>query len=383
MTERARDRSAPTLDLAVIGDGPAGLALAAAARVRGLRVAVIGSGAPWTATYGTWRDDVPMLPDECFAAVVPGMVVHGHRRHELDRPYAVVANDALRAHLAEGVELVAARAERTVRTPSATRVLTDAGQVDARLVVDATGRRVTAGSRQAAQSAYGVVVADPAGRPLEPTLMDLRRPGTGGDGPPTFGYVVPMGEGWLVEETVLVARPAVDPESLAPRLAARLGGTVPDGRIERVLIPVGGPLPGEGGPAVRFGAAAGYAHPATGFSVAASLRAAARVADAIAAACARPGRIDPASVREAVWPRRLRVTRRLHEYGMEVVAALDQDDLATFFDAFFELPPEHWAAYLRIDSGPAEVSRTMWELARRLPWRLRRRLLVRRPGGGW
>src|SRR6185312_2215713 len=63
-------------DLAVIGDGPAGLALAAAARATGLGVVVVGDGAPWTATYGTWRDDVPSLPGPCFASTSATVIVH-------------------------------------------------------------------------------------------------------------------------------------------------------------------------------------------------------------------------------------------------------------------------------------------------------------------
>ncbi len=132
-----------------------------------------------------------------------------------------------------------------------------------------------------------------------------------------------------------------------------------------------------------FGAAAGYTHPATGFSVAASLRAAPRVAAALAAAAARtPGRVDPAPVWDAVWPRPLRRTRRLHDYGLRVLLGLDQDALATFFDTFFELPVDVWAPYLRIDAAPREVMRTMTALLRRLPPGMRRRLLVvPRPGG--
>ena len=88
-----------------------------------------------------------------------------------------------------------------------------------------------------------------------------------------------------------------------------------------------------------------------------------------------------APVWDAVWPRSARVTRRLHDYGLEVVLGLGQDELATFFDASFDLPVERWASYLRIDADPAAVSRTMWSLARRLPGPLRRRLLVRPRAG--
>jgi lycopene beta-cyclase len=202
--------------------------------------------------------------------------------------------------------------------------------------------------------------------------MDLR---PAGPGPPTFCYVVPTGSGWLVEETVLAARPAVDPAELAGRLAARLGA-LPAGRTELVAIPLGGHLPSRTGPVPSFGAAAGYTHPTTGFSVAASLRAAPRVADAITAACRSAGRPRAAAVWDAVWPAPARRTRRLHDYGLRVILRLDQEDLATFFDEFFSLPRAQWADYLRIDASPRAVSRTMWSLARRLPRGVRRQLLV-------
>ncbi|HEU4842287.1 MAG TPA: lycopene cyclase family protein, partial [Ilumatobacteraceae bacterium] len=165
-------------DLAVVGDGPAGLALAAASRAVGLDVVLVGPGRPWPATYGTWRDDVPMVPDDCFRVVLPGIAVHGHIRHQITRPYGIVDNDALRDHLGRGVETVAATAERIRPMPWGSTVVTPAGDVDARLVIDARGRRASPAG--AAQTAHGVVVPErPAGGPV---LMDLR---PAGPGPPT------------------------------------------------------------------------------------------------------------------------------------------------------------------------------------------------------
>ncbi len=360
------------VDVAVVGDGPAGLALAAATRTAGLDVVVVGAGQPWSATYGTWRDDVPDLPEECFSAVLPGITVHGHRRHDVARAYAIVDNAALRGHLAGGVDVLAAPAEHIRHMAWGTRVRTADGDVDARIVVDARGRRAPA---VVAQTAYGVVVPDPPASGA--VLMDLRPAGLG---PPTFCYVVPVADGWLVEETVLAARPPVPAESLAARLAARVGPTAP-GRTELVTIAMGGPLPARRGPVPLFGAAAAYTHPASGFSVAASVRAAPRVAAALATVCRGGDRPDPGPVWEAVWPRALRRTRWLHDYGLQVLLGLDQDGLATFFDTFFELPVDVWAPYLRIDATPRQVSRTMTALLRRLPRGLRRRLLVvPRPG---
>ena len=137
------------------------------------------------------------------------------------------------------------------------------------------------------------------------------------------------------------------------------------------MIPLDGPPPPRRPPVVKFGAAAGYVHPSTGFSVAAALRAAPRVAGAIAATAGRPD-----AVAAAVWPLSMRVTRRLHRYGLDVVLRLDAGQLAAFFDAFFELPVETWAPYLRLDASPAQVTRTMAALLRRAPRSVRRRLVV-------
>jgi lycopene beta-cyclase len=377
----ARPLTLDVVDLAVVGDGPAGLALAAAAHAVGVAVTVVGDGRPWTATYGTWRDDVADLPANCFATTSPAVVVHGHRRHLVERAYAIVDNDRLRAHLFAGIEVRSAHVERIRHMRWGSRLLTSEGDVDARLVVDATGRPPATGI--AAQSAFGVVVdAPPVGvEPALPTLMDLRPAGRFGGGPPTFVYAVPVADGWLVEETVLAARPAVPADDLAPRLAARIG-TPPPRRTERVTIAVGGSLPARRGPVPRFGTAAGYAHPTTGYSVAASLRAAPRVAAAIADACRVSGRPDARPVHDAVWPPGLRRTRWLHAYGLEVLLRLDQDELAAFFDVFFDLPVDVWAPYLRVDAASRQVTRTMTAVLRRLPRGLRRRLLVD-PRGAW
>lgn len=378
------------VDVAVIGDGPAGLALAAACAQAGLAVAVVGDGRPWTATYGVWRDDVADLPQQCFAHIAPSVVVHTPARRVVARPYGVLDNVALRTHLSAGVEIVGARASGVQHFAWGSRILGPGPAVDAKLVVDAAGWRAVARaaltSPVAGQSAFGIVVdCPPAGfDPDAVTLIDLR-PVPGASRPPTFAYVVPVAGGWMVEETVLAARPIVDPTPLRDRLVARLGASgeslvAAATRTETVMIPMGGRLPERRAPVVRFGAAAGYVHPATGYSVAASLRAAPRVAAAIASATG-DGPTDAAAVWDAVWPRPLRVTRRLHDYGLEVLLGLGPSELAQFFDAFFgDLPMHRWAGYLRIDTPPAEVSATMARLFARVPAPVRRRLLVR-PGG--
>lgn len=383
----------PELDVAVVGDGPAGLALAAACRERGVGVVVVGPDQPWTATYGTWVDDVADLSLRCFATISPAVVAHARVRHVLHRPYGVLDGARLRRHLGAGLARGPVAAVGVQHFAWGSRVRTDDGDLDVRLVVDATGRTASrwAGPRPqpvAWQTAYGVVVDTP---PIRfdtdlPTFMDLRGVARDG-GPPTFCYVVPVGDGWLVEETVLAARAPMDPRWLAGRLADRLGADGPEivgaaNRIETVSIPMGGSLPSGRQPIVAFGAAAGYTNPVTGYSVAAALRAAPRVADAAACALAAPGRPETALIQRSVWPAPLRRTRRLHDHGLEVLLRLPPYELAEFFDAFFGLPTAQWSAYLRIDSPPAEVSRAMVAVLRRLPWRVRRRVLATPPWAG-
>ncbi len=389
------------VDVVVVGDGPAGVAAAGACAAVGLRTALVGPGAPWTATYGLWRDDVPWLGDGVFAATRQRVRIHGARTHEIDRAYGIVDGEALAAALTPGVTRITGHAARAERRMDGTwRVPVGSTSVTARrAVVMATGSPPPS-ARTAWQTAWGVVLDDlPDG--LGPddavTLMDFREPSRAAPdvGAPTFCYVVPLAQGrWLVEETVLAARPAVTPELLRARLVARLG---PDGEalvaaaeaagtVESVRIPMGGGLPapprdpastagatgsaGSASSVVRFGAAAGLVHPATGYSVAASLRLAPRLAEAIAA-----GR-DPMA---AVWTPSMRRARALHEFGLDVLTGLDADQTRAFFDAFFDQPLDAWRHYLRVDTTARAVSGVMWQLYRSAPWSLRRRLMAGDP----
>ncbi len=70
------------------------------------------------------------------------------------------------------------------------------------------------------------------------------------------------------------------------------------------FIPVGGPMPIRDQPITAFGAAANMVHPATGFSIARSLRDAPGMADAVAAALKANLTVAEASARvwDALWP---------------------------------------------------------------------------------
>jgi len=389
------ERDAARRDVAVIGGGPAGLAVAASLARRGLDTVVVAAEPEWHATYGAWRDDVAHCElgaplDSVLRGAWPAVRVVGEREHMLQRPYVVFDNARLRASLAQGVHVHAATADAVLHDVETSTVrLRDGASITARLVIDATGggaflaRRDPARSGRApgAQRAYGLYLSgtrrDLARMGIEAgvfTLMDWSTP-------PTFlyGAVFDGGEA-LVEETSLYADPPHDIDDLRERLAARLGtdASPEASRVERVHIPMGSALPARTTRTVGFGAAAGYIHPVTGYSVAASLRAAPRVAAAVQASMrqARHGSDLSLAAWASVWPAALVRTRAWHEMGLAVLRSLPADTIPEFFDAFFDLPRHVFADYLRIDSEPARVRAAMLGVFRSVQPRTRLRLMA-------
>ncbi len=407
------------VDVVVIGDGPAGSALAHGCMRRGLATILVGPDAEWEATYGCWVDDVTDLTTWLDAGPIAGphadgtawfepllghVTAVGHRAHVLDRPYGIVDNTAMKTSLRAGVDHWTGHVERVEHGPLHHRVVLARDQILAtRLVIDAAGwpsrfapdwARSSRAGQPAWQTALGVVLPEPPEGSLGvPTLMDLRpvhggsadRASTiGPSGVDTFAYSMPVADGWLVEETVLAARPAIEPVALLARLAGRLGrhpdellaGAV---RSEYVRIPMGGALPAADQPVVAFGSAAGFVHPATGYSLGASLRAVPRVVDRIESTAASPGPIDPSAIWDSVWPPALRRTRVFHDVGLDTLMRLDGRDVMGFFDSFFDLPVDDWSAYLRIDTPPTEIAGVMARLFRSSSWALRRKLVTGNP----
>ena len=239
--------AAEPIDVVVIGDGPAGSALARACHELGIEVALVGDDAEWSATYSTWTDDLldaageELLDVDAVIATASAEVwAYGAKPHRLARTYATLDNARLRSELRAGVRHHIARVSDVTVGPVGSSVghrldLDDGSAIAARVVIDATGwpaRFARRGGEQAPawQTALGVVLPEPPIGDLgQPTFMDFRRvlgpdgaPSTvGPSGVTTFCYSLPMADGWLVEETVLAARPAIEPIALLPRLAAR------------------------------------------------------------------------------------------------------------------------------------------------------------------
>lgn len=377
----------PAHDVVIIGDGPAARALGGACHRRGLDAVVVGPDGPWTSTFGAWTDEVG--EHRGAFAVESSIDVVAVERRRLQRTYGVFHNQRLRTSLD-----VAPRLADTVTDVRhhlwGAAVHTGGGsKLTARLAVDAAGSGGVVLDRTAGrvppsfQTAYGLVLSE---RPTVggdvAVLMDWR-PATG-DAEPTFLYVLPLEGGrWLVEETSLARRVPMSADELRRRLAARLGHDHTDRaeHVELVQIPMRPGLPSLVQSTVGFGAAAGYVHPATGYSVTASLRAADRVAGSIAQVLgtdASPSQAARAAW-QAVWPVEHRRARALHDYGLAALLRMDASDIGVFFESFFSLPDDVWAPYLRVDSTPSEVARAMRGVFSRVPWPLRRRLATGSP----
>ena len=335
------------MNVIVAGGGPAGWALASACARRGHPVTLIAPGHGWVATYGMWADELSALPPGSRWVTTP---VQGGGR-TLPREYAVLDNDSVLAACAHpGIEVVKARAT----TMTATEATLTTGDTRHGMVFDATGARRGA----VEQTAYGVIVDEPH----DAVFMDWRQPA---DGPATFLYAIPLPGGrTLLEETSLARTPGLGFAELKARLHARVGAVT--GPVERVRFPVD-VAPPTGNGAIRFGAAAGFVHPATGFSLADTFR----LADAVADTIGRGQR----AVRRVIWPWRARLVYRLRRRGLATLLSLTATEHEEFFDLFFALPDRHQRAYLSGRADPAGTAAAMAALFRAAPAHLRRKMI--------
>ncbi|WP_328394761.1 lycopene cyclase family protein [Nocardia sp. NBC_00416] len=354
-----------TVDIAICGLGPAGRALAYRCLALGMTVTAVDPNPRrrWRATYAAWSDELPAwLDPAAVAATVAEPRAHGLRDHRIARSYSVLDTSRLQYSLdLAGATLVP---DRAVSLDRHTVTLADGRTLRAGRVIDARGLRRRAGRPE--QTAYGLLL--PRSAHPEPSLFMDWRPDNGADprATPSFLYAIPLNDDTvLLEETCLVGAPALEPDELARRLTHRLRargiGSRGDEPVERVRFPVAGGVPG----AARFGAAGGYLHPATGYSVAASLSA----ADAVAAG--RSG-----------WSPAARAVHRLRCAGSRALLALPPGDIPRFFDAFFDLDIELQRAYLSRRDDPIGTLTAMSRIFFAVPGALRARLTAATLGVG-
>ncbi|MFB9903374.1 lycopene cyclase family protein [Allokutzneria oryzae] len=354
------------LDVLVVGAGPAGTALAHATARLGLRTGLADPAAdrPWRATYAAWADE---LPDDVPLAFRSARTrAAALTDHTIDRTYAVIDNEALRARLSDSVTVHTARAIAVRHATDGSTVLLDNGNhLRARVVVDATGTQqalldTARRTAPAEQSAVGVVVpidSQPFVKAGEALFMDWR---VRHSGTPTFLYAVPLNaREVLLEETSLADRPAMSHRELRARLLNRLRANDVrlhgDERWERVRFPMDDPLP-RPQRVVPFGAAAPLIHPATGYSVAGSLALAPRLALALASGLERGPRGASLAGWRAVWPPSALAVHGLRRVGLRVLLGLRPTEVPEFFEAFFRAPAHLQHRYL---AGRADLGGTV------------------------
>ncbi|MCA1781670.1 MAG: lycopene cyclase family protein [Dermatophilaceae bacterium] len=371
-------------DLAVVGLGPAGRALASRSAAHGLSVLALDPrpDAVWSPTYGIWADELGDLPESVVRTRVVGPELRARGRHTLRRDYLVLDNAALQ----QALPLDAIEVRRARLDDGGTSALRGPGPGQARVVVDARGARpdgLVPDDPAAAQTAYGIVVpvdeATPALDGATGLLMDWRTDWAGGDaphGPPTFLYGIPLGDDRvLLEETCLAAAPGLPIRELRARLHRRLVArgvrpTAIEHPLEREIVRIPmrgrGERPREG--VLAVGTAGRGGNLVTGYSVAHSLARADALAASIANSLAngrRPASADPAMPADL-----------FREMGLRALLRLDVDGTLELFDAFGRLPTAAQRDFMSRDSAALGLAAAMWGMFARMPLTAKGRLIA-------
>ncbi len=376
-------------DVGVLGSGPAALSIAAACSERGASVAMVAPEpkAAWQPNYCLWADELPHemagLTEHCWpeASFVTPL---GDR--VLGRPYVKLDTRELqnffwRRLLSGSVRVVSGRASRLDHRDQETRILTHDGTVvRARVVIDASGAGspfVKRAHRRAPafQTAFGLTLraSDHRFDPGRMVLMDFRPAPSQDPNPPTFLYVLPLGDDRLfIEETSLARRPAMRLDVLRSRLEARLAslGLQQCERVgqEHCSIAMGLGLPVLEQLLVPFGAAAAMVHPASGYLISHVLR----KADPVAASILEG--LGSGDTRRAIalgnatlWRPSERRVWELYSFGLETLVGMSATEIACFFDSFFQLPQPAWSGFLGGTLTPSELGVVMTRIFRSSP----------------
>ncbi len=417
-----------TVEVLVLGGGPAALCIAAACAGEGLAVALLAPHdpqTPWPNTYGIWGEEVDALglghllehrwshTVSYFGAGAADPADPANRPTPHGRDYGLFNRAALQAHWLEacargGVTVLQGQATGfalepagdghggAARSHSGCTLLrcADGSSVRTRLLVDATGHQPVFVQRPdegpvAGQAAYGIVGRFSA-PPVEPdqfVLMDYRCDHLSVEErqePPTFLYAMDLGEGrFFVEETSLALAPPVPYATLQRRLEQRLAhrGVAVD-QVEHeefCLFPMNLPLPDLHQPVLGFGGAASMVHPASGYMVGSLLRRAPAVAAAVAAllrAQPQAGSVQLARAGWlALWPLELRRKHALYQFGLEKLMRFSESQLRAHFASFFALPEAQWSGFLTNTASVADLLAAMLRLFATAPWSVKAGLM--------
>ena len=399
----------PTIDVLVLGAGPAALCIATALCERGVAVQGLAPddpAAPWANTYGIWGPEVDELGLQQLLGhrwhdtrsyfgdqLATGAMVHG-----ID--YGLFDKTALQQHWwgpcqNGGVRWHQGRAVAIEHESAGSVVITEAGEhLRARLVIDASGHHSRFVQRPdegpvAGQAAYGIVgrFSAPPVDPGQFVLMDYRcdhlSEAERRCAPPTFLYAMDFGEGvFFVEETSLALAPAVPYDVLKDRLLRRLalrGISVEQVQHEEFcLFPMNLPLPDLQQRVVGFGGSASMVHPASGYMVGSLLRRAPALADAIAAGLRAPNvgaEQLAAQAWQALWPLELQRRHALYRFGLEKLMRFSESQLRAHFTTFFSLPREQWFGFLTNTLSLPALIAAMVRLFVLAPWSVKAGLM--------
>ncbi|KAH9608194.1 hypothetical protein KSS87_015779 [Heliosperma pusillum] len=369
------------LDLAIVGGGPAGLAVAQQVSAAGLSVCSIDPSPKliWPNNYGVWVDEFEAMDLlDCLDTTWSGAVVYIDEKlkKDLGRPYGRVNRKQLKSKMMQkcicnGVKFHQAKVIKVVHEESKSLLICNDGvTIQATVVLDATGFsrclvQYDKPYNPGYQVAYGIV-AEVEEHPFDVdkmVFMDWRDSHLDNNPElkeknskiPTFLYAMPFSKDRIfLEETSLVARPGVAIDDIQQRMEARLrhlGIRVKSiEEDERCVIPMGGPLPVIPQRVVGIGGTAGMVHPSTGYMVARTLAAAPIVAKSIVQYLSSEGSHSGSELSTGVWkdlwPIERRRQREFFCFGMDILLKLDLPGTRKFFDAFFDLEPRYWHGFL-------------------------------------
>lgn len=379
-------------DIAIVGAGPAGLAVAAALGTHDVEVALIAPNldSEWIPNYGSWVESLEhasiLKGIDPFARTWPRVQVHTgveDSRHTLERAYGKVDGACVRAHLLarSNADHFHARLDSVEPIEDGSMLILDDGsRITARRVVDASGHAGhwsgRGDSNPGYQTAYGIE-ARFDGCPLEGhdmVLMDFRPVDPeDSSATPTFLYGMKLGENhYFVEETVLVGRPPVDIGLLKKRLERRLADrgvrVLELFESERCSIPMGHTLPDFSIiNRVAYGGAASMVHPATGYMFSRVMSSAEDLADALIDSLTD----TTVDLWRSHWNQDARSARRFYQFGMETLLSFSRSETADFFEAFFNLPHDDWFRYLNGDLSGRQIASIMLKLFGRAPGKTR------------
>jgi lycopene cyclase-like protein len=393
-----------SVDVVVVGSGPAALCIAASLADVGLPPLLIAPDdprRPWANTYGIWGPEVDDLGLSSLLAHRWQDTVSwfdtSPTQHRVD--YGLFDREALQDHWLDSFhgcsgQWLQHRVEGIRHGEEGSWLRTASGEeVQARIVIDASGHAPCCVRRPddgpvAGQAAYGVV-----GRWDQPpvaegrfVLMDYRSDHLSVEermGPPTFLYAMDLGEErFFLEETSLALNPPLSFEELRRRLHRRLAHMgVKSTAVEHeefCLFPMNPALPDLNQRVLAFGGAASMVHPASGYLMGGLLRRAPTLAANLAQgleAGADP-RLLAAEAWQVIWPRERRRRHALYRFGLEKLMRFSEARLRHFFATFFGLPQEQWFGFLTDTLPLPSLIASMLHLFARAPGDVRQGLII-------